>query len=172
MSQFLWGRLLTFEEDKYFRKKGIGHKADSLKSLAVMGPADHPYVSHLNIETKSYRVYLDDGQYIDEATSRPEATGGKRIEVQWGIDSAYNHLLSVAEEFRIQILYEAFDPKVIYFESVYLDRMLESFRAIDSSLYKWYHERPFFTRLFGATYPDNNSKEFKTIQNKVRTLLK
>lgn len=174
MTLSIWARPLTPEEEEHFRKSDLGRQTISLGRISIMGPADHIDIKNLNIEIKLYKVHLGGGQYIYDGPSRPPATGGKKVPVVWGADSAYGYLLAEAKNLNIPVIYTPHYPQYqfpLYFQSAYADAFLESFSYADRALGAWYNERPFLARWFGDMQPDLSSKEAKAIGEKVRNIL-
>lgn len=174
MTKYIWARPLTPEEDNKFRKSDLGRKAASLGPMAIMGPADHPYIKDLNIEIKLHKVHLGGGQFIYDGPSIPPATEGRTIPVVWTIDSAYGYLLAGANSLDIQVLYDPIFPQhhnPLYFERIYVDAFIESFNYADWALGEWFKNRSFLGRWFGDMVPEKDSNEAKAIRRNVIAIM-
>ena len=174
MSLSIWARQLTHQEEEHFRKSDLGRQTISLGRISIMGSSDDICIKNLDIELKSYKVNLGEGQYIYDVPAPPAATGGKKVPVVWGVDSSYIYLLAEANNLNIPIfitpIYCRYYTR-LYFQSIYADAFLESFSYADRALSAWYNKQFFLTRWFGGMQPEKNSNEAKAISNKVRNIL-
>lgn len=172
MSYSFWARPLTNEEEIYTRNKSRKKIEFFLEPMAIMGPSTHLYIRCLNVELKTYRVHLGEGQYIDETMGGGPATGGHKIPVTWGIDPATNYVLKAAQKLGIPFIHHPYVSELTYFPKAYVDAFSEAFRHADRALGAWHKNQSFIGKWFGPTYPENESKESISIEDEVRKILK
>lgn len=171
----VWARPLHPDEESHLRKSKSGEIFSTLGPLAIMGLEDNYYIKSLNIPIKMYRVNLGGGQYIDEVTSKPVATGGKKVSIVWGLESALGYVISSARELSIPVVYVntvfPADFDLIYFEAKYLEAFADGFSYADKALGRWHQNRFFLSRWFGSLHPDYDSPEAKAIRTTVRNII-
>lgn len=170
MSSIIWARPLTASEEEYIQQDRYGTKIDFLGPLAIIGPADHPYIHSLNVKLKTRRIYLDGGQYIDEVTGGGPASGGIKIPVVWS--SGCGYLLNAASNLGIPYCYHQSAIDLIYFQGKYLEAFIKGFSYADHALAKWNKSLSFFSKCFGATYPDPEGEVAREIVEGVRRILR
>jgi hypothetical protein len=174
MSLHIWARPLTNAELEHFRSGDLESKTFPVGPLSVMGSSNHPHIVNQNIKLRSHRVYLGDGQYLDESTSSPPAVGGRKVPVVWSAELPYVYLLLAAKNLEIPVFCTENYPQykgLIYFENIHEDAFLNAFTFADQEFDKWYKNRPLLSRFFGGTAPLFNSIEAKYIFKSVQDIL-
>ena len=180
MSLSILARPLTSEEQLHFQQTAIGKQTVRLGPLAIVGHADHPDVEHLKIKLMIRRVYLGDGQYLDDAIPATRSAGGRSvpkgrsINIVYSTESSFNYLQNEAEKLAIPIISSEGGLPLYYFQSIYLDAVLRCLSHADLALSNWAKDRSFLSRWFTGTgtAPLWASAESRAIQRDISEILR
>ena len=163
MAFSIWFRPLDKNEELYLRNKKFMAVARTLGPLSVVGPEDHTWIAFYRVELQSRRIYVGEGQYIDESFGSSKAQGGQKVAVLWGTETCFSYIFNAAEELGISVIYDT-NASLHYFETSHQDALIKAFTYADRALWNWSQSRSIFSKCFGAVYPDFNSKEALAIR--------
>jgi hypothetical protein len=170
------GRRLWEEEIQEKQRQLFGDSLDKFKALgqsvAIVGLATDRRVKFLDLKIDTHRVWLDGGQFIDEAFGGEKlASGGRQVEIR-SVELSFIYAIAEACRYGIEFVHLGnrhpcyLDPYCM--KASLADAFMDALSEVDATIQKWEEKRSMFSRWFGSIYPTEESDAYVFEEIKAR----